>query len=434
MTEKSQIPTMSKRLLLVIGILLAVPLTVYLTVRFFLYTPEAAPDASIYFQPASASMPPDSVARLMIDTQNEDLIAGRVDLSFDRNKVQLADEITPNDIFTNIISVTSMNEANSTGEISVVLAVSPGESGASGLFEFAKLPFTSVTTANTTAVVSVNEGAVQLVNSNEEEYTFTSGVLTFDLNPNTGTPLADTDLWIQPESSNVSVGSVFEVQIWGNTGANEVVATELYLEFDPSNVSVTDIVPGPTTNDPVFFADPVEVSQDINNASGELEYVLVTLPENTEPVNGRGVIATLQLQALRSGNSVIDFLPTTLVPAIDSDGLSVLKSTQGAEIIVGTGPVATATPTTLPTNTPAITRFPCPLEKAGDINHDCTVNILDYTVWFENFGIEFDENDNPNVSVTPYGSTPEPRADINNDGVVNTLDFVIWFENFEFAI
>ena len=58
---------------------------------------------------------------------------------------------------------------------------------------------------------------------------------------------------------------------------------------------------------------------------------------------------------------------------------------------------------------------PNPDKKVGDINKDGKVNVLDYTVLFENFG------KNP---------IPNKKADINKDDKVDILDYSLLFENF----
>jgi len=71
------------------------------------------------------------------------------------------------------------------------------------------------------------------------------------------------------------------------------------------------------------------------------------------------------------------------------------------------------TPTLLPSITPTLTPTPgCPLASVGDINCDGVVNIIDFQILSNRFGIN------------------DPSADLNNDGIVNIIDYQILSNNF----
>lgn len=82
-------------------------------------------------------------------------------------------------------------------------------------------------------------------------------------------------------------------------------------------------------------------------------------------------------------------------------------------------PTPTITPTPVLTATATVTLSPTPTpttaKKAGDIDGNTQVNLLDYLILFENYG---------------QSPPPDPRADLTGDGRVNILDYLILFENF----
>jgi hypothetical protein len=68
--------------------------------------------------------------------------------------------------------------------------------------------------------------------------------------------------------------------------------------------------------------------------------------------------------------------------------------------------------------TPTLTSSPTPttMNLLGDIDSNCRVNLLDYVLLFENFGLQ--------------APLPNPRADLDHNDRVNLLDYVLLFENF----
>lgn len=204
---------------------------------------------------------------------------------------------------------------------------------------------------------------------------------------------SDTTLSIIPSTLTVGLNSTFTLDININTGINSVVGTEIYLNFDNQRLSILDIVPG------TFFTNPVETLEIIDNNNGQLTYVL-HIPPETAAKKGTGKLATMTLRANNVGTALVDFSPGTIVGATNTGNKNALKSTSGSVITI------------------AILTIPGDINKydsATGICGDGVVNILDYTVLFENFA---------------EAPTDHPCADINKDGRVNILDYVILFENY----
>ena len=170
-----------------------------------------------------------------------------------------------------------------------------------------------------------------------------------------------------------------------DTGDNEVIAVELYINFDSLKLRVQDITPG------TFFSNPDTTNKTIDNQQGSLSLTILIPPNGGVPQRGNGTLAEIAFSAIDDGSANISFAQKTLVGAVNSGAKNMLVSSSGATV--------------------EILRKIVP----GDINEDGTVNLLDYVVLFEQFG------KNPPTDL---------RADINKDGDVNILDYVILFENF----
>jgi hypothetical protein len=68
-----------------------------------------------------------------------------------------------------------------------------------------------------------------------------------------------------------------------------------------------------------------------------------------------------------------------------------------------------------PTETPVATPTPTTGEKPGDADADGLVNIVDYTIWFTNYGNELQGPEN---------------GDFDNGGYADGVDYVIWLTNY----
>ena len=85
--------------------------------------------------------------------------------------------------------------------------------------------------------------------------------------------------------------------------------------------------------------------------------------------------------------------------------------------LVMTDTVGTTTYSYDPLNRLIAVQSPIQQNPLGDINEDCEVNILDYTILFEAFGSSEGDPD------------WNPAADLNNDGTIDTFDYDIYLSN-----
>ncbi len=147
--------------------------------------------ASLYFQVPSWSIPPGSSFDVWADTDSQTSFVD-TEISFDPNIIELTDEITTYPSLGRVIKVTSMNDANSTGKISIVLGLNPSQSTPpSGTFQIASLPLNTKTASSLSTKVSFDNAKSQLVASDQTQFTTSVTDLTLNLN-STPTPLPST--------------------------------------------------------------------------------------------------------------------------------------------------------------------------------------------------------------------------------------------------
>jgi hypothetical protein len=158
-----------------------------------------------------------------------------------------------------------------------------------------------------------------------------------------------TTLTMRPSDTNPDVGDTFTVAIDIDTAENSIVVAELRLNFDPSKLEATDIVPGN------FITNPDTRGPEIDNSQGTVSFDIIALGGGSNTgVQGQGVLATLTLKAIGSGTATVGFSPNTLVAAIDEE-TNVLVSSQPTTVTISgtTGP--SPTPTTPPGASPTPT-------------------------------------------------------------------------------
>ena len=154
-----------------------------------------------------------------------------------------------------------------------------------------------------------------------------AGLVALSLNinlapaPTASTPtpnLAQTTLslvLVAPEGT----GSARTVNVNINSGTNKVTGVQLEFLYDPKVLTNVDIVPS------IFFENPVVLLTDVNKKEGRISLAL-GIPPSQKGVQGAGVVAVLTFnKASKSGETIISFLPKTVV---SGEGIvqSVLKT------------------------------------------------------------------------------------------------------------
>lgn len=149
---------------------------------------------------------------------------------------------------------------------------------------------------------------------------------------------AHTTLALAPNPLTVTPGRLETVNITMDTSDNKVTAVQLELGYDPTIISNVKVTPGP------LFANPVVLINKNHPTTGRYTYAFGITPSN-EPVNGKGVVATISFIANATAlgkDTQIGLLPSSLVTA-RGVAQSVLKSTTGTVVTVGTGTSSTGT-------------------------------------------------------------------------------------------
>jgi len=176
-----------------------------------------------------------------------------------------------------------------------------------------------------------------------------------------------SSLSLIPSNGSPDVDDTFTVSANINTGANQVVATELHVTFDETKVEAVGATNG------TFFTNPKTIGPSIDNNNGTLSYTIYMDPGAT-PRQGEGTVAVLTFKAKAAGNTTVALSSDTLVGAGSGGdpndlGANVLTGTTPAVLTIASDnePTATVTPTvsgptpttvTSATSTP--TRTPTP--------------------------------------------------------------------------
>lgn len=186
----------ARRLLLTFLLVLALPVSVVVLQQVQRYRTGAALEtAEVYFSPASQNLPPNSNFKVMLNAKSNQVGFVRFEFTLDPSKVNLASEVTVTSRLATVVQKTSMAEANSTGNVVVVAALSTTDRGnpLTGVVELANFNLTSVTAqANSASNLAYIDAGVQLIDMESNVLPFTTQAATLLLNASsaTNTPTA----------------------------------------------------------------------------------------------------------------------------------------------------------------------------------------------------------------------------------------------------
>lgn len=158
----------------------------------------------LYFGNIAGSLPPNQTVTLRVDagvfaplpSGNPNGIAfANVQLNFDPAKIQLASEITipAGSPLQNVSVKSTMAEANSSGQITLVVGLPPVDPPnpiipATGDFPFADMVFRVISPAvGDTASIATSATGIQIVDLTPTSISYTGGSVTLNLNPPTPT-------------------------------------------------------------------------------------------------------------------------------------------------------------------------------------------------------------------------------------------------------
>jgi hypothetical protein len=253
-----------------------------------------------------------------------------------------------------------------------------------------------------------------------------------------------------------------------NTDTASVRGVDVFISFNPSHVTVVDILPQAQQTTPLkTFLPTVSNTFDKNtviqraNSTGKLLFSAVTYDSSangvTEAYKGSTILANVVLKPVQSTTINFDFIIGSTKDSNIVDKANppedVLTSVTNLSItVLGTSPAPTPStgPTVAPTRIPTLTpisptpsRVPttlpgtptigptssltitptvqpnCSLKSKGDADCNGAINEIDYVIWKCEIG-------NNGICNTP---ATNKAADFNTDGKINVFDFEIWRKN-----
>ena len=138
--------------------------------------------------------------------------------------------------------------------------------------------------------------------------------------------------------TQVNGTSTYQSNVVINTGGNKAIAAQIELNYNSSDISVSDITPGP------FFKSPDELFKKIDSANDRVSYALGA-GLGQKGVQGTGVVAVLTFTKLKTtGTTTIGFNPKSLVSA-EGIAKSVLSRTTGVTFSLSSPSATPATGT-----------------------------------------------------------------------------------------
>ncbi len=132
-----------------------------------------------------------------------------------------------------------------------------------------------------------------------------------------------------------------------DTGTNQVIASELYINFDATKLELTSVSQG------TFLPNAQDIGPNIDNTAGSLSYTLYLMPGST-PQTGQGSLAVLNFKAKAAGNAQISYASNSIVGAVQEDGKNVLSSSTPLTLNIRTQGALSPTPTQASSPTPTV--------------------------------------------------------------------------------
>ena len=164
-------------------ILLAIPVTVFLVGQKVYNLSRAQSAALLYFSPGTLNFPPNNTVTLMANFGSNQVGYIKVEILFDKTKINLTDEVITTDSFGNVIKLTGKEEANGSGKISVVLGLSQSQLASAPIntVEIVKLPFGVVTGSSELTKLTIGDD-VQIVTIQSDQLSFAKDESLLNLN------------------------------------------------------------------------------------------------------------------------------------------------------------------------------------------------------------------------------------------------------------
>jgi cell division septation protein DedD len=367
-----------KHLGVILVVLLSLPIGVYLLGRELGFFSKAQQvPVSVYIEPGTQNLPPDSNFKVMIDTKGSKIAFVRVDITFDNTKVNLVNSINSGSVLTDVINVpnepTTIAAANSVGHLVIVRGLpaacsqDPNCASGTGTFEVVNFDVTSVTQLqNQTTNLGFLESSMQVVDSSATSLSLTTTPATLALNVPSNNGAAKL-YFSSPRPANPQTnGSSFDIDLLLDTGGADVDGVDAKLTFNKTFLTVSSVSHSSSS---VFTSYPTST---FDNSAGTVSVSAnIGLGGSATAVNGTDiVIATLKVNSIsETAGTQISYVFTpgdrndsNVVKSgtlSTGDPQDILASVENANIVIGHSGVATPTQVP-PTQTPAPTSTPIP--------------------------------------------------------------------------
>jgi len=173
------------KLVIPLLLLLAIPASVYLALHpVKIHVPAANPGVNLSFLPSSGALPPNTSFSIQLNTLTNNISFARIVFTFNPAKVRLVSEITSSSLMSNVIQKTSMNDANASGSVTLVLATMPSQSVPTGTFELANFSLSAISAlSGDSAALTFTNSDMQIVTDDSQTPTISTTNASISLNP-----------------------------------------------------------------------------------------------------------------------------------------------------------------------------------------------------------------------------------------------------------
>lgn len=166
-----------------------------------------------------------------------------------------------------------------------------------------------------------------------------------------------TSFSITPSSQNKAAGESFNFTVAMDTGANQIMGTEIVINFNPQIFQVNGLTKGSA------IINFTEIGNNIDNSAGRIHHTAYTA-DPTKALTGSNLSVLSVSAQVKAGVSVGTYnftFDASSVAAALREGQNVLTGTTlGSIIVSGATGQPTATPTATPTQIPGSTPTPTP--------------------------------------------------------------------------
>lgn len=289
---------------------------------------------AVRFSPGSVTLPPNQNIKIMLDSYLKDAPYARIDFTFDKSKINLAGEITTSPLLPAVIQKSSMQQANTQGRATIIIASGPHDIRPKGQFEYASFAVKAVSAGIDKTSINFDPGQTQIVTS--AEYELIPEFSNLEINGNAPSPDVVSVRFSDPL---INLPPDINEKIILNS-PKQIAFARVVFTFDKSKVRLkSEITTGPKLKTVVQKTSMADA-----NNSGRAVIVVAAAPGDTKP-SGDFEIASLILGAVSPniGKTTVDFASTDF-QIVDALGKILQHKTVNILVNSGTPPTITSSP------------------------------------------------------------------------------------------